>query len=284
MNAGKHIILVESGATKSAWRILDAEGEVLREFVRKGMNVSTMCIDDILDNISEAFEIDGMKECAGFYLYTAGVVTDSVRAAIVDRVRSIIEIESIDVQDDLVGAARAVCGHSPGIAVILGTGSNACFYNGSSITRNVYSGGFILGDEGSAAALGKLFVADFIKNLVPADIAEDFSAEFDTSYAAIVRGVYKSESPSGYLGSFAPFLLRHKDNPYVGNLIYSNFEAFMDRILLKYDTDNYSVGVVGGFAYACRDIVESVFAARGVRLSGILKEPVQGLCAYHVKR
>lgn len=283
MSQEKHMIIVESGATKSVWRILDAEGNIVREFFRMGMNVSTMRMEDILKNISEAFATENLGSCDGFYLYTAGVVTEPVREEIVTYVHSISGIGSIDVQDDLVGAARAVCGRQSGIVAILGTGSNACFYDGISVIRKVYSGGFILGDEGGAATLGKLFLSDFIKNLVPADVAEDFSKEFKSDYASIVEGVYRSESPSGYLGSLAPFIVRHKDNPYISGLIYSNFEAFADRILLKYDVENYPVGVVGGFGYACREIVEPLMAAKGVRLSCIMKAPIEGLCKYHSK-
>lgn len=277
------MIIVESGATKSAWRILDSDGNIVREFFRMGMNVSTMRMEDVIGVISEAFLSEELYGCTEFYLYTAGVVTESVRKIISEHIRSISDIESIDVQDDLVGAARAVCGRQPGIVAILGTGSNACFYDGESVIRKVYSGGFIIGDEGSAATLGKLFLSDFIKNLVPADVAEDFSKEFKSDYASIVEGVYRSESPSGYLGSLAPFIVRHKDNPYIRSLIYGNFEAFADRILLKYDVENYPVGVVGGFGYACREIVEPLMAAKGVRLSCIMKAPIEGLCKYHSK-
>ena len=283
MSKGNYKIIVESGATKSAWRILDAEGNIVREFFRMGMNVSTMRMEDVIGVISEAFLSEELYGCTEFYLYTAGVVTESVRKIISEHIRSISDIESIDVQDDLVGAARAVCGRQPGIVAILGTGSNACFYDGESVIRKVYSGGFIIGDEGSAATLGKLFLSDFIKNLVPADVAEDFSKEFKSDYASIVEGVYRSESPSGYLGSLAPFIVRHKDNPYIRSLIYGNFEAFADRILLKYDVENYPVGVVGGFGYACREIVEPLMAAKGVRLSCIMKAPIEGLCKYHSK-
>ena len=283
MSKGNYKIIVESGATKSAWRILDAEGNIVREFFRMGMNVSTMRMEDVIGVISEAFLSEELYGCTEFYLYTAGVVTESVRKIISEHIRSISDIESIDVQDDLVGAARAVCGRQPGIVAILGTGSNACFYDGESVSRNVYSGGFIIGDEGSAATLGKLFLADFIKELVPAEVAEDFAKEFKADYASIVEGVYRSESPSGYLGSLAPFIVRHKDNPYIRSLIYGNFEAFADRILLKYDVENYPVGVVGGFGYACREIVEPLMAAKGVRLSCIMKAPIEGLCKYHSK-
>ena len=283
MGKGRHIIIVESGATKSAWRLLDGKGNIVREFLRAGMNVSTMQMEDILKIISEAFDSETLAECSAFYLYVAGVVTDKVRNAITEHVRSISRISSIDVQDDLVGAARAVCGDKPGVVAILGTGSNACFYDGMTVRRNVFSGGYILGDEGSAASLGKHFLADFIKNLVPSDVADEFKREFDSSYQAIVEGVYRSESPSAYLGGMAPFIMRHVDNPYIMGLVRSNLDAFIERILFQYDTAGYPVGIVGGFAYACKDILESLFALKGIRISCIMKDPIDGLCAYHTR-
>lgn len=277
------IILIESGATKSDWRVVNGDGATIRQFLKPGMNVSTMKMEDILATVTDAFETEGLNalDARGFYLYTAGVVTDQIRKEIASHVQSISSIEDVDVQDDLMGAARAVCGREPGIAAILGTGSNACFYDGVSIHRNVYSGGFILGDEGSGARLGKLFLSDFLKGYVPDNVAEDFSKEFDSSYAAIVEGVYRSSSPSGYLGSLAPFILSHKDNGYIRNLIEGNFEAFIDRMLSKYDISRYPVGLVGGFAWACRDILQPLLLERGIRVSNILKSPAEGLCSYH---
>ena len=277
------IILVEIGATKSDWRVVNGDGATIRQFLKPGMNVSTMKMEDILATVTDAFETEDLNalDARGFYLYTAGVVTDQIRKEIASHVQSISSIEDVDVQDDLMGAARAVCGREPGIAAILGTGSNACFYDGVSIHRKVYSGGFILGDEGSGARLGKLFLSDFLKGYVPDNVAEDFSKEFDSSYAAIVEGVYRSSSPSGDLGSLAPFILSHKDNGYIRNLIEGNFEAFIDRMLSKYDISRYPVGLVGGFAWACRDILQPMLLERGIRVSNILKSPAEGLCSYH---
>jgi N-acetylglucosamine kinase-like BadF-type ATPase len=279
----RKFILVESGATKSEWRIVDENGRTVRQALRPGMNVSTMKMEDIKEIISGSFSVEGFAGCGadGFYLYTAGVVTGGIREELSSCVKSVSKIADIDVQDDLMGAARAVCGHEPGIAAILGTGSNACFYDGSAVHRKVYSGGFILGDEGSGARLGKLFLSDYIKGLVPSDVVDDFEREFDASYPAIVEGVYRSSSPSGYLGSMAPFILAHKDSPYICNLIQGNFRDFADRILGKYDTSAYRVGLVGGFAWACRDILLPILEENGIAVSRILKAPVEGLCEYH---
>lgn len=274
-------IIVESGATKSEWRVLGQDGRELKRFLRAGMNVSTMRMEDVKGTLAGAFASEGLERADGFYLYTAGVVTPEIAAEIEQLVRNCADIGEVDIQNDLMGAARGACGHSPGIAAILGTGSNTCFYDGRSLSQKVYAGGYVIGDDGSGAALGKLFLSDLIKGLVPEALAEDFAREFDASYAGIVEGVYRSASPSGYLGSIAPLVLRHYGHPYAKELVDRNFQAFIDRSLLRYDTDAYPVGIVGGFGWACRDILRPLLEKAGIRISRFIPSPIEGLCEYH---
>ncbi len=274
-------IIVESGATKSDWRVLGQDGREVKRFLRAGTNVSSMKLEDIKSTLTEAFASEGLDKAAGFYLYTAGVVTPEIADELVKHLRSLAQIDEIEINNDLMGAARGACGHEPGIAAILGTGSNTCFYDGSTLSQKVYSGGYVIGDEGSGASLGKLFLADFIKGLVPDEIARDFAKEFDSSYAGIVQGVYRSASPSGYLGSLAPFILRHYSHPYAKALVDKNFQSFIDRSLLRYDTARYPVGIVGGFGWACKDIITPLLDKAGIKVSRFIKAPIEGLCEYH---
>ena len=274
-------IIVESGATKSDWRVLGQDGREIKRFLRAGTNVSSMKLEDIKATLTEAFASEGLEKAAGFYLYTAGVVTPEIADNLVNHLRSLAQIDEIEINNDLMGAARGACGHEPGIAAILGTGSNTCFYDGSTLSQKVYSGGYVIGDEGSGASLGKLFLADFIKGLVPDEIARDFAKEFDSSYAGIVQGVYRSASPSGYLGSLAPFILRHYSHPYAKALVDKNFQSFIDRSLLRYDTARYPVGIVGGFGWACKDIITPLLDKAGIKVSRFIKAPIEGLCEYH---
>lgn len=274
-------IIVESGATKSDWRVLGQDGREVKRFLRAGTNVSSMKLEDIKSTLTEAFASQGLDKAAGFYLYTAGVVTPEIADELVKHLRSLAQIDEIEINNDLMGAARGACGHEPGIAAILGTGSNTCFYDGSTLSQKVYSGGYVIGDEGSGASLGKLFLADFIKGLVPDEIARDFAKEFDSSYAGIVQGIYRSASPSGYLGSLAPFILRHYSHPYAKALVDKNFQSFIDRSLLRYDTARYPVGLVGGFGWACKDIITPLLDKAGIKVSRFIKAPIEGLCEYH---
>ena len=272
-------IVVEAGATKSDWRILDGSGQ--RRLLLPGMNVSTAAPEHNLQVLRDGLSQAGVTALDGFYLYTAGIVTPQVREQLSSYIRSLVDVADIDIQDDLVAAARAVCGRSEGIVAILGTGSNACFWDGASVSFRVRSGGYIIGDEGGGAVLGKLFLSDYIKGVVPAAVADDFASRFDASYEGIVALVYRSESPAGALGSLAPFILSHYDNPYVKSLVDGNFRSFVKRSLLKYDVDRYPVGVVGGFGNACRDIFTRICSEEGVRVGRFEAEPIGGLVEYH---
>ena len=257
----------------------------MKRIIAEGVNVSTMRMDAIKNIISETagqLAQDGISE---IYFYTAGVVTEEISSELKNVLNKIIPCAICDIQNDLTAAARAVCGHSTGIAAILGTGSNSCLFDGEKIIQRVYSCGYILGDEGSAATLGKLFIADFLKGLVPAEVAADFASRYDSDYATIVQNVYRSEaSPSGYLGSFAPFVMEHYSDEYIRELVEGNFRSFIRRSLKQYDTERYPVGVVGGFGYALKDIFAKVAEEEGVKISRFIKEPIDGLMDYHLEK
>ena len=276
-------IIADCGATKSEWVTIHSDGSTSR-FITKGVNASTMSASAIKDIISEAGEKISVAEqsAAEINLYMAGIPSEEIKKTICNSLQHYFPIASLEIHSDLLGAARAVCGHRPGIAAIIGTGSNSCMYDGIEITKRVYSCGFILGDEGGAATLGKLFIADFLKGLIPAEIASEFSSRYPSDYATIVANVYKSEgSPSGYLGSFTPFILEHYDNPYIKELVDGNFRSLIRRAIKQYDTDRYAVGVVGGFGFALKDILSRIAEEEGVKISRFIKSPIDGLVEYH---
>ena len=276
-------IIAECGATKSDWRLIK-DGEEIRQVISSGINVSTMKMSAIYETIaglSEQFKAES-DEVTDLHIYVAGVITDEIESDLRSRFTAHFPNAETEIQNDLLAAARALCGHAPGIATILGTGSNSCQFDGTEIVKRVYSSGFILGDEGSAATLGKLFVADFLKGLVPEEIAKDFSSRYHTDYSTIVANVDRSESsPSGYLGGFAPFIMEYYGHPYIKELVDGNFRAFIRRSLKQYDTDNLPVGVIGGFGCALKDIFERIAAEEGIKISRFLKDPIIGLVEYH---
>ena len=276
-------IIADCGATKSEWRILHSDG-IVSNLTAQGINASAMSAESIIRIISDIKEQISATDTsdAEIYLYMAGLPSDELKADITKAFNQGFNVSHIEFHSDLTAAARAVCGHKPGIAAILGTGSNSCQYNGEKIAKQVYSGGFILGDEGGAATLGRLFISDFIKGLVPSEIAEDFKSRFPSDYGSIVASIYKSAgSPSGYLGSLAPFIMEHYGHPYIKELVDGNFRSFFRRCIKQYDTDTFSVGIVGGFGYALQETIRSIASEEGISISVFLRDPISGLVEYH---
>lgn len=278
-------VIIESGATKGDWRLIAADGTEAGRFLAGGTNVSTMSMEAVADIIIQTGRKvleNATEPITSVHLYTAGVITEEIRNELARTFSRTFPGAEIELQNDLTGAARAVCGHCPGIAAILGTGSNSCQFDGEKIVRRIYSSGFILGDEGSAATLGKLFLSDFLKGLVPEYIAREFSERYDSSYAAIVENVYRSSgSPSGYLGSFAPFIMEYYSDPYIKELVDGNIRAFFRRSIKQYDHKNHHVGIVGGFGNALKEIISRIAEEEGIKISRFLPNPIEGLLKYH---
>jgi len=289
------IIIAESGATKTDWCAVASDGKTCA-VKTAGMNLAVMPIDSvkaiIMQAVGEFREAGfGAEDVTEVHYYAAGLIAASGEK-VPESARNLDAVltglwpgAEIEYASDLLDAARAVCGHNPGIAAIMGTGSNSCFFDGEKIVKNVRSAGFILGDEGGGACLGKLFMADFLKGLVPEDIAQEFAAEYEVDYMSVVKNVYRSDAPSKYLGSFAPWILERYDrSAYVRNLVEQNFRNFIERALRQYDIASYPVGVVGGFGYANRDILKRVGAEYGIRFSKIIAAPIEGLVEYHTNQ
>lgn len=272
-------LICESGATKADWRSPDPEARVLTE----GINVSTMERSRIEAIITDAASRLPAGPYKSVHLYTAGVITGDILAWLVPALQNAFGTTEAEVQTDLVAAARAACGHSPGIAVIMGTGSNSCQYDGEKIVRHIKSGGFILGDDGSASVIGKLFISDYIKGLVPEEIAREFDERFPgMDYPTVVTNVYHpTGSPSGWLGSFCPFIMSHYSHPYIKALVEGSLQAFIDRSLKQYDVDRYPVGIIGGFALAMKDILVPLFEKNGIRIRAFIPAPIEELVKYH---
>ena len=261
-------LIVDCGATKADW--LCSDGTQLRT---PGFNLAQTPeeqLQAVMDAAARQFpNIDEL------YLYAAGLVGE----APVDMGRWFPKAR-MEYASDMLGAARAVCGRRPGIAAIVGTGANSCQYDGETIVAQIPCGGYILGDEGAASVLGKLFLADYLKGFVPEELAQEFAHTFPASYAEIVRQVYRTPAPARYLGGLAPFLLAHyKTNTYAKELIDRNFRAFFERTIRQYEA--LPLGIVGGFGYACRDILQSLAAEYGITVSRIIASPLDGLKLYH---
>ena len=276
-------IIVESGATKTDWRLITDDGQV-RSASGPGLNPSVLDpgqIGRIVGAVIPQLNPDG-KSVDDIFFYGAGLVSDTAAAPLAEAFVMWCPFARVEFHTDMLAAARALFGDGSGVVAIMGTGSNSCLYENGSVVRNIRPGGFILGDEGSGAALGKAFLSDYIKGLVPESLEKEFEEEFKLDYQNIVRKVYREPAPSAFLASFAPFLIAHDDEVYVDSLLEECVEAFVARSLSRYGKCSRA-GVVGSFGYACAEYLRRAGARHGLEFTDFLKSPIEKLVEYHTK-
>lgn len=281
------IIIAESGATKTSWRSVDDEGRV--HSVKTG-GMSPTCLDKeyICSLVYEAMPLLNPlgAHVKAVYFYGAGLVATASVAPIHDALRKWCPDALVDFRSDLLAAARALFGDGDGIVAIMGTGSNSCLYRKGKIAMNFKPGGFILGDEGSAAALGKAFLSDYVKLLLPYEVERIFHAEYQMPYQDVVENVYRKPGAAAFLGSFAPFILKNIDEPtgYFRSLVDECLDSFMRTILVRYmekADGGMKVGVVGSFGCACKEYVREAGKRYGLEFERFLNSPIDELVRYH---
>ena len=281
-------IIVESGATKTSWRALCDDGSV-RSAQTAGLSPTCLDDDHIRGIMREAMPVlnpEG-KTVSQIFFYGAGLVSHEAAAPVQSALEMWCPFAQVEFHSDIVAAARALWGNGSGVVAIMGTGSNSCLYEDGKVVRNIRPGGYVLGDEGSGVALGRAFLADYIKGLVPEDISAEFDKEFGLDYAGIVRKVYKEQAASAFMGSVAPFVMKYIDNQYVNELVKDCLEAFLKRSLSRYcqgASDNAAarrVGVVGSFGCACEPLLHTLAPAYGLDFVKFIKSPIDELVLYH---
>jgi N-acetylglucosamine kinase-like BadF-type ATPase len=199
-----------------------------------------------------------------------------------DAINYVLPSSEIHVFSDLTGAARGMLGKGKGYICMIGTGSNSGYYDGENITANIPPLGFILGDEGSGASLGKKLIADFLRGIMPPHLSDEFRENYGAEKDDIVSHVYRGVFPSRYIGGFVQFLKDHISDPYCNNLVRKSFEEFVQRNLKLYKvTGKTEIAVTGSVAWYFRDILEEVFSENGFIITTIIQGPIEGLIRYH---
>ena len=273
-------LIAESGSTRTEWALVEDNHLVQRVFT-EGLNPFFQTRREIRRSVRLGLpESFFKKKLDQVYYYGAGCSSyekkNILGASLVAQFKTPIQVES-----DLLAAARGLFKCEAGIACILGTGSNSCFYDGKIIVKNVKAAGYILGDEGSGAVLGKLFLADLLKGLAPKELANEFHEKFRISVNDVMESVYNFPFPNRFLGTIAYFLGDYMDNEYVYNLLTNNLRSFFNRNVCQYDYINYPIRFVGSLAYAYPDILQEVAQEFGVEIDVIEETPMNGLIEFH---
>jgi len=274
------LLIADSGSTKVDWRALHSDGSV-QEVTTAGINPFFQTEEQIIYELQQHLLPDVSASVNEIHFYGAGVSSPEKILALQNCFRKVFPKARAFAYTDLLAAARALCGHKPGIAAILGTGANSCFYDGKDIVDNVPACGFILGDEGSGAVLGKKFISDYLKRQLPAEISTLFTQKYGLNYNSIIERVYRQPFPNRFLATFSVFLNENRTDPYINRLLKTNFEEFFTRNIIQYDYKKYSVNLVGSVAFHYSEIIKEVAAQNKIKIGTILKSPIDGLVGYH---
>lgn len=275
------ILIADSGSTKTHWCIVD-DGQLVREVFTKGMNPFFQTPEEMGQEITTALvpQLD-TTEFDEIHFFGAGCLPEKI-PMVRDVLGSYFKVNKpIEVDTDMLAAAKGLCGRNPGIVCIMGTGSNSCFYDGERIVDNVSPLGFILGDEGSGAVLGKLLVGDILKNQMGPELKEKFLKQFNLTQGEIIERVYRQPFPNRFLASISPFLAQNIEEPKIHALVLNAFKAFLTRNVMQYDYKNNKAHFIGSIAYYYKDVLEEAAKEVGVEIGKIIQSPMSGLHAYY---
>lgn len=288
------ILLADSGSSKTHWCLMAANGQV-SEFFTDGINPFYQTSDAIKNSISNQLlpqmaRLLWAGKITNIFFYGAGCTPEKI-PFLVYALQSVFKGSEVEVYSDMVGAARGLLGRKKGVACIMGTGSNSCLYDGENIVKNVPALGFILGDEGSGAVLGKRLVADLLKNQMGPDLKEKFLQQYGVTQADIIEHVYRQPFPNRYLAAMSKFCAENIDDKRIYALVYDHFNQFVIRNLRQYyesedgveleETKNAPVGFIGSIAYYYQDVLRKVLDDQGFTLAQIMVDPMEGLKEYH---
>lgn len=279
-------LIVDSGSTKTDWCFADSS-DVYVLVHTDGINPVVQSYDEMLSVVQEqmlprakqqSLDLASLDEV---YFYGAGC-TPELRLTVEKALRVAVgEKPSVYVDSDLLAAARALCGTDSGIACILGTGSNSCYYDGEDIKEHTPALGYILGDEGSGAVLGRNFINGILKGTLSQKLRDEFLEEYQISQADIIDKVYHSATPNRFLASLSKFILSHIDDESLEALVVRNFENFIISNIRNYSEAKPVINAVGSVAFLYRKQLEQAAMLQGYELGKILKSPLEGLLDYH---
>jgi glucosamine kinase len=273
-------LIADSGSTKAEWCLLD--GKKKKTIITQGISPYFLSAQQIQELLEKELLPKVKISPDEIFYYGTGCSNPANVLAVKKALQQVFGKVSITVNHDLMGAARALCGNDAGVACILGTGSNSCYFNGKRIVKNSPGLGFILGDEGSGAFLGRKVVQHFLYNTFDPDLMDRFNAKYNTNAVEILEAVYKGPLPNRYLASFAAFLAENRGHYMIENIIEDSFNDFFFNHLYKYkESWTHPIHFVGSVAYGFKDVLKDMCQNYELQLGRVLKQPMDGLVKFH---
>ena len=274
-------LIADSGSTKCEWCLLyNGKKKIINTHGISPYFVKREQIVDLLeqDLVPELKNI----EIEELHFYGTGMGNPSNEKIVRLALKEVFSTADITLEDDLLGAARALCGHEKGIACILGTGANSCYYNGKKIVKNSPGLGYVLGDEGSGAYLGKKVIQYYLYNTFDEDLMHRFNKHFNVSKDDILDSVYKKPLANRYLASYAIFLAENRGHYMIENIIEDGLNDFVFNHLYKYEESwKMPINFTGSIAFGFKDVLQDLCNTYELELGKVLQSPMDGLVEFH---
>lgn len=275
------ILIADSGSTTTDWALLNKE-ETIR-FQSIGLNPYFLNEEEIAKEILIHFPHEiNPAEIQQTHFYGSGCASGKTKPTVYKALNTLFPNSTIEIDTDLMAAAKALFFNQKGIAAILGTGSNSCLYDGQQIIETLPSLGFILGDEGGSVHMGKLLITDYLNNQIPKDLHKILSSQFSLSQEVILSRLYKEPYPNRFLSSFGGFLHQNIQSEYIQTLIKKSFSSFLEMYICKYTNfRNYPLRITGSTGFFFKDQLTQTAQTLGIYIDDIIQKPIDKLIIYY---
>lgn len=274
-------LIADSGSTKCEWCLINNGKK--KTILTQGISPYFLDTNQIIDLLNKEL-LTKIKniEVDELFFYGTGLTNINNVKMVQQALKKIFPTAKTEIQNDLLAAARALCGTNKGIACILGTGSNSCYFNGKKIMKNSPGLGYVLGDEGSGAYLGKKVIQYYLYNTFDEDLMNRFNKQFNTNKTEILDAVYKKPLANRYLADFNNFLVENRGHYMIENIIEDGLNDFFFTHLYKYkESWTHPINFVGSVAYGYKDVIKELCNYYELELGIILKKPMEGLINFH---
>ena len=278
----KTILIADSGSTKADWRLITSQ-QTVEAYATLGLNPYLHTDDGLFQEIDQNLRTKIHCPVDEIYFYGAGVANEEKAELLRQTLRRVFpSARTVEAYSDLFGAARALCGVNPGVVCILGTGSNSCYYDGQKMVDNVPPCGYILGDEGSGAVLGRKLLSAFLKRCLSAPVHQKLIEQHQLTKDEILERVYKKPFPNRYLAGFTVFMRENLGDESIVKLIETGFEEFLDRNVVHYPQHKeLPIHFTGSIAFYFKEQLERVLLRYRLQLGRIIQAPADDLAEFH---
>lgn len=276
-------LIADAGSSKTSWALIQDNQEI-NYYETSGIDPFCLTKEEIIAlvvrNLPEVYQ--KREAILEIRYFGTGANYAQCIELIKNSLEEVFSSATIYVQHDLLGTAISLCKDKAGIACILGTGSNSCYYDGQNITQQVAAPGYILADEGSGAYLGRLFLLDFIREDIPSSLRNEFIAQYNITVEHVMEGIYRSKEPNKYLASFVPFLKKNIENAYCEELVKRSFDDFYKTNIARYkQKENTPINFTGGIAHHFSKQLNDVLESHQCVLGAIVQQPIKELALYY---